>query len=631
MEQSEDPNNARGNRIEPVPAEEGNGLGLNVLVGAIAWFLLQKLGPLSFDPHINWSAAFAGGVLLICAINVSVVVLKAIAGLLDRTGAKIPRGNQGSAGWATSLREFGNDIKKRGWGPYWGTFAEGWPNVGSRGKEVIAEYPSSACSFGTAGSGKGAGVLLPGALAIHGPKILTCFKGVNTCALMEPLTKRGEKFFAINLGNVFPEIIGKSAQYNPLDVIADDFERPGGLSDVTADCVELSLQLYPEPDQTQGDSVFWHGGTIDFISMAVQQTVLVHGRGANLGLVNQLLMNRDGFLYEMLWAAGRLKGQAKEGEEAPLLPPMPIEGCEWVKNHARSEVADFISYYRTKAGEIAELLADRDSKIAGSFLRGAVTAFRPYNITSRAHKVMSRSSFRFRDLRESDETINVSIVIDASRKEAQTPIAGLIQWAAMTELKRCGNKDKKVYFLCDETTNFHIHDLPGFLTWGREYGLVIHLFIQSLAAFRNVYGSDAVNTLLSETHIKQFLPGQRDPEMLELIEGLLGDASYIARSSNSSQNEFGIDGTNFSEDSKPLMTRDEIRRTDKAILFIGNNRPALTKLPPYAAIAPFRDQMGINPFFGKPWKLPVKLRLHHRDDHLLARLWKHLNAKGAGK
>lgn len=608
---------------------KGGGIIAPLLIGGASWAALDKFGPLTFEPHINWTAAISAAVLAICTVKVSAAALKASADLFDKISAKTARGDKGSAGWAKNLRELGKDIiRHRGWGPYWGTFAGGLPFIGSRGREIIADYPSAAVTFGTAGSGKGAGVLLPTALAIHEPKILTCFKGVNTSALMQPLIERGERFFAINLGNIFPETIGTSACYNPLDIIIDDYETPGGIFDVTADCNGLALQLYPEPKTTQGDSSFWHGGTVDFIAMATQQVILVHGRGANLGLLNQLLMDRERFLQEMLWVSGRLKGKAdKEGEEPELLPPMPIEDSPWASHHDPETLDGYISYYRTKAGETADILADRESKIGGSFLRGAISALAPFNITTRAHQVMSYSSFRFRDIREGDDITNVSIIIDASRKEAQTPIAGLIQWAAMTELKRCGNKDRKVYFLCDETTNFRIHDLPGFLTWGREYGLVIHLFIQSLAAFRHVYGKDAVNTLLSETFIKQFLPGQRDPEMLELIEKLLADVSYVARSNSGRQNEAGIQGTSYSEHSKPLMSRDEIRRTDKTILFIGNKRPALTKLPPYAAIAPFRDQMGVNPFFGKPWRLPVKLRLYRRDGFLFQRAWKWLFGK----
>lgn len=248
----------------------------------------------------------------------------------------------------------------------------------------------------------------------------------------------------------------------------------------------------------------------------------------------------------------------------------------------------------------------------------------PFNITTRAHKVMSRSTVRFSETKDGDKPTTIFIVIDASRKDTQTKIAALLLWAAFTELKRHDNKRRKVYFICDESTNFKIHDLPGLQTWGREYGLVWHGFIQSLSAYRTTYGRDAVSTLLSETFIKQFLPGQRDPEMLQLIARLLSERAIITETHNGNRDEFGVQGFGLQEDAKPLMTEDEIRRTDKTILFIGANRPILTSLPPIASIAPWRMQIGINPFFGKPFLKRVSLRIGNRDGQIIARLFKKL-------
>ena len=77
----------------------------------------------------------------------------------------------------------------------------------------------------------------------------------------------------------------------------------------------------------------------------------------------------------------------------------------------------------------------------------------PFNITTRAHKVMSRSTVRFSETKDGDKPTTIFIVIDASRKDTQTKIAALLLWAAFTELKRHDNKRRKVYFICDESTN----------------------------------------------------------------------------------------------------------------------------------------------------------------------------------
>ena len=195
----------------------------------------------------------------------------------------------------------------------------------------------------------------------------------------------------------------------------------------------------------------------------------------------------------------------------------------------------------------------------------------------------------------------------------------------MTEWKRHANKHRPVYVIHDETTNGKINDLPSLQTWGREYGIKWHGFIQSLAAYEAVYGKQAVSTLLSETEIKQFLPNQRDPDTLALIEKLLGEQSIVTKNHNGNRDRFGISGFAYQEEAKPLMRAEQIRRTDNTILFIRNNRPILTSLPSIAEIAPWRKQIGINPFYGKPYLKRVKLRIGNRKGGLLRRLFRWLS------
>ena len=94
------------------------------------------------------------------------------------------------------------------------------------------------------------------------------------------------------------------------------------------------------------------------------------------------------------------------------------------------------------------------------------------------------------------------------------------------------------------------------LTWGRSYGLRLHLIFQDLAAFERVYGKTALDTLLSETEIKQFLPGQRSPKTLELIsKQMLGDQSMMAIEFQPESNEQPGFSENLSEAGRPLATR----------------------------------------------------------------------------
>jgi len=137
----------------------------------------------------------------------------------------------------------------------------------------------------------------------------------------------------------------------------------------------------------------------------------------------------------------------------------------------------------------------------------------------------------------------------------------------------------------------------------------LHLIFQDLAAFERTYGKTALDTLLSETEIKQFLPGQRSPKTLELIsKQMLGDQSMMAIGTSRSNEQPGL-SENLSEAGRPLATPDEIRRLKAGILFVRQHRPILFEPVSYAEIEPWRSQVGINPFHGKPFKKKVKIRL----------------------
>ncbi|MEM9470221.1 MAG: TraM recognition domain-containing protein, partial [Pseudomonadota bacterium] len=163
--------------------------------------------------------------------------------------------------------------------------------------------------------------------------------------------------------------------------------------------------------------------------------------------------------------------------------------------------------------------------------------------------------------------------------------------------------------------------------YGREYGIRLFLIIQSLAAFKVTYGDKAVGTLMSETDIKLFLPNTREPELLSTIQDYLGEEAYINKNHNGAMGG-NINGYGIHEDSRKLMSMDEIRRSKDAILFIRNHRPVKVKLPPYAAIHPWKHQVGINPFFGKKYKKRTVLRIGNRRMPIIIRIIKFITRGG---
>lgn len=311
---------------------------------------------------------------------------------------------------------------------------------------------------------------------------------------------------------------------------------------------------------------------------------------------------------------------------SPRFARMPIQESPWVDRHDAEDVANYTAYFRNIATGVADLLEVSDSRTADSFLTGAQQALARFNITTRAHKTTRRSTFRFAEQKEGKRPTTVFIMLDPNKVNAQAPVLGLIQFCMLHELKRHPNKHRPVYLLADEATNIPWSGLGSLLTWSRAYGLRMIFYFQNFPAFREAHGENTLQTLLSECEIRLFLNGQRNPETLSLVEKMLAEYSLVTQGNRGSQasGPFGLDGYDYREDGRPLLTADEIRRTEKSILFIRGNRPLLVDTPSIAAIAPWRTQVGISPFYGKRYLRPVELSIKGRDGWLVTRLMRAL-------
>lgn len=215
--------------------------------------------------------------------------------------------------------------------------------------------------------------------------------------------------------------------------------------------------------------------------------------------------------------------------------------------------------------------------------------------------------------------------MDPTRDKAQREALSLLNNCALRELKRSPNKHVPVTVLADEATNYYLAALgnDGFLSWARGYGIKVHVIFQFISEYRRVYGEEALKTLLNAAEIIQFLPGQSEPEVLGLIEEMLGTESVIAESSNSNGFFSGVNSKSYSEIGKPLMTKAQIRQCEQVITFVRQLKPMLTSLPQVFAISPFRKQIDPDPHHGgKRYLQRVKLRLAGRGGPLVWRLLK---------
>lgn len=581
-------------------------------LAGVSYYLLLNSGPVLGAGGFNALTAGAGVVLAITATFTLSDALWLTSRYFNDRDVKTPRQRKGRSRWIRSIKELRHDLIPHGkWGPYWGSLRKGRD-------AIFADFASNAVCLGPNGQGKDVRSVLPNCLSIRDGKTVVDFKSDVTCVLAAILLARGETIRVLNFGGVNEDIIGPSDSYNPMHNIADNFWREHGIADVDSDVTGMALRIYPEPksDGSGTDNGYFRDGSRSLISLALILVVLIKGYDATLGDVLQLLNQREELLQNSLWAAGRLE------QEGGSTAQIPLHESPWATHQSFEAIEAFAEHLRGLASGIVDLLTAEDSRTLDSFITGAVQAMAPFNITTRAHKITQTSSFRFSDQKEDGETVTVFLVADSSRMEAQRPILELVQWCMLNEWKRHPNKKKPVYLIGNEAGNFKILDLASLLTWGRAYGIRLFLFLQSFAAFRITYGKETLNTLLSEQEILQILPGQSDPETLKLIEEMLGQYAYMGHNyKTEGTGPLNVKGGGFNEDVAPLMTAEEIRRCEKTILFIRKNRPALTHTPSIAAIAPWRSQQAINPFYGNPYRLPVELRLHFRGWSLGA-LWR---------
>ena len=563
--------------------------------------VLQSAGPFFWaNGGINYLSIGAGAVLAVAGTYAVSDGLYLVGRFFNWLDAITPRGHKGTAGWAKSLWALRRDlIAFPGLGPYFGSMRKS-------GGAVFADFDSNAVCLGPNASGKDTSSVGPNLLSIRDSKTVVDFKGDLACVYADTLRARGEEVRILNFGELFTDILGQSDHYNPLRLVAENFFRSGGLHDVSDDLAEFSLQLYPEPSGagSGNDNRYFRDGSRNLISFAILIMVLVKGYDATLGDVLQLLNDRESFLWHALWAAGRLESDNDEAVQIPL------HESPWAAHQDADDLANFAEYLRGLAAGIADLLSSEDSRTLDSFLTGATQAMTRFNITTRAHKISGKSSFRFADQKEDGRTVTVFLVADSSRMEAQRPILEMVQFCMLNEWKRHAQKQKPVYLIGNEAGNFKIYGLASLLTWGRAYGIKLFLYLQNFAAFEKTYDTQTLETLLSEQQILQVLPGQKNPKTLKIIEEMLGRYSYMGRShQNEGRGPLGLKGGGMQEHDAPLMTADQIRRCDKAILFVRKNKPLLTEVPSIAAIAPWRAKQAINPFYNKPYREPVRLRI----------------------
>jgi type IV secretion system protein VirD4 len=126
--------------------------------------------------------------------------------------------------------------------------------------------------------------------------------------------------------------------------------------------------------------------------------------------------------------------------------------------------------------------------------------------------------------------------------------------------------ENNIFFLIDEASSMYLPGLSTTISNIRKYNSGILLIYQDYHQLEHIYGSYEAKNIMANCFAKVYLPGQ-PIETCKMLETTLGKFEY--------QDE------NEVRHIRPLMTADEIRMSDKAIVLIGNKPPIHAKLRPY--------------------------------------------------
>lgn len=134
-------------------------------------------------------------------------------------------------------------------------------------------------------------------------------------------------------------------------------------------------------------------------------------------------------------------------------------------------------------------------------------------------------------------------------------------------LVRIPNKNENsIFFLLDEASSMYLPGLSTTISNIRKYNSGILLIYQDYHQLEHIYGTYEAKNITANCYAKVYLPGQPIGTCKEL-ETVLGRFEYL--------DEDEVRHT------RQLMTADEIRMTDKAIVLIGNKPPIHAKLSPF--------------------------------------------------
>lgn len=536
-----------------------NPAGSALIAGLCAWGAWETRHWLHTDFQLYHWALLA--IAALEGLALAVALLRLLPALIVRWIIRKPQKRTGRARWATR-----REVRRAGLRKRKGVLA-GLHST----NPIFVNIESAGLVLSPAGGGKTVTFVVPALCHDATSMLVPDVKGTLACMTADLRRERhGHDVLYVNPAGRFADRLGISARYNPLQILVDDWNNESQRSLLLTDAREMAKKLHPDSPKQREDP-YWRNGARKFLVFAFVYLVIIRG--------HPTLADALGLLSD----SGHLQQALREAEAT---------------NHLDGDLARLATDLLTKFDE-------GDRRQLESFREGAVQSLEEFSHSGELAESTSHCDFRFSDLRK--KKLTIYLIADPTRMSIYERWLGLLSWCALTELIRKPEK-RPVVLMLDEATNLRIDNLPSMLTLTREFKIVIWVVLQELEEWVRLYGPESLQTLLSQTEVKLIM-GTRSFKTCQLISNMLGQTTIKTRSHNTGRSLFDSVSASLQDAPVPLLSPDEVRRTEDSILFVRNLRPIRLAKVGYHEVRPWSKWVGINPLFGKPYKGKTRLRL----------------------
>lgn len=460
--------------------------------------------------------------------------------MLCVAAARKLKGNKslhGSARWARK-----DEIERMGYFGGKGVYVGGW--FDRRKSQLLYlrhNGPEHVLCFAPTRSGKGVGLILPTLLSWPGSSLTLDIKGENWALTSGWRKSQGHKVLRFEPSDAS----GSGCAFNPLDEI-----RLSSLECVQ-DVQNLALMLV-DPDG-KGLEDHWTKAAFAFFAGLILHccAMVRHKEGRMPTLQDLTLMMSD----------------PEKTTQELLDEMMATDHAELFREFAPdadTRVGDACHIFiASSAREMASKAENEASGVLSSALVNMAIYRDPIiNINT------ARSDFHIHDLMNSDEPLDLYLVVNPDAIDRMRPLLRLLvdliirRVCAKMEFadgtSKAGYRHRLLLMLDEFTSLGKLPIVEKAIAYIAGYGGKMYIIVQDTKQLNNAYGKD--NAIMANCHVRiAYAPN--DAETAELLSRMTGKTTVVEKKTSISIGKGGRSrSVNIAETARPLLTSDECSR-----------------------------------------------------------------------